>query len=80
MNYQITPTEQALNDVSYEIGAIYETNGHWFAGLARLVEETGKTVDELTVGELRSLIHKRRDTYNRIYAGIDGQEAAPCQM
>ena len=78
MSFKMTQTERELFDVGYEIGSLSESNAHWFAGLADLVESTGKAVDKLTIGELRSLIKQRTETYNRIYARIEGREVAPC--
>jgi len=81
VSFKMTKTERELADVGDEIGAIAETNSHWFAGLAALVESSGKRVDDMTVGELRSLITQRSDTYNRIYADFEGrQEVATCQI
>lgn len=80
MSFQMSQTESDLSDVGYEVGAVAETNPHWLAGLARLVEATGKSVNELTIGELRSLIQQRAETYNRIYADFEGRGAMSCQM
>jgi len=80
VSFKMTQTERELSDVGYEFGALVECNPHWLAGLADLVEATGKPVSELTIGELRSLIDQRTETYNRIYARIEGREVNTCQM
>lgn len=80
MSFKMTPTERELSDVACEMGSIAESNAHWFAGLADLVDATNKPVDELTISELRSLIEQRTETYNRIYARFEGREVTTCQM
>lgn len=45
-------------------------NACWLDGLARRVAATGKSVDELTVLELRTLIAQRREEYNLIHGGV----------
>lgn len=71
MSYKMTPTERDLSDAGYAIGALMETNPHWLAGLAALVEDAGTPVNELTVGQLRTLIVRRDKAYSRTYAAIE---------
>lgn len=74
MTFRMTQTERELSEAGRDIGSMAESNAQWFAGLADLVEATGKPVDDLTIGELRSLIEQRTETYNRIYARIEARE------
>lgn len=73
MSIKMSPVERDLNEAIDDLASAQDTNGHWFAGLARLVEATGKPVDDLTIGELRRLIEQRREAFNRIY----NQEVTP---
>lgn len=61
-------TENEIIDVCAEIGGVAESNCHYTAGLARLIDATGKTVDDLTVRELIQIITSYRDTFNRIHS------------
>jgi hypothetical protein len=64
----MTTTEQQLIGACMEIGGIPEANGHFTAGLARRIEATGKSVDELTVGELLRIINEHREWFNEVHA------------
>jgi hypothetical protein len=61
-------TEEQLVNACIELGSISETNGHFTAGLARRIEAAGKTVDELTVGELLRIINEHREWFNEVHA------------
>lgn len=62
-------TEMQLIEVCREIGGVAGCNGMFTAGLMRRIEDTGKSVDELTVGELCFFIREYQDFYNHIYGG-----------
>ena len=55
-------------DVCQEIGSIAESNCHYTAGLTRRIEETGKTIEELTVGELLEIHRAYNAWFNDFYA------------
>lgn len=59
--------EAQLIKASREIGSIAGSNGHFTSGLAEHIERTGKSVMDLTVGELIGLSADYRDYYNRFH-------------
>ncbi|WP_305907180.1 hypothetical protein Q9L42_017290 [Methylomarinum sp. Ch1-1] len=61
--------ELALIDVCLEIGDIAGSNCHYTAGLNRRIEQTGKSVEQLTVAELLQLHREFNTQFNAIYGG-----------
>ena len=57
-----------LIDTASEIGSIATSNGPFLHGLARKIEETGKTLNELSVNELAALTENYRKEFNKIHA------------
>jgi hypothetical protein len=79
MSFWMTKVAHELKQAGREVGplAAPDPDPDWFAGLLRLVAATGKSVDELTIGELRALIEKRTRNYNRncrIIAALEERE------
>ena len=66
----IDGVEKDLIDASSVIGEIRERNGIYSYGLARIIWEFGKPVEDLTVKELITLHRQYNGTYNRIYREI----------
>ena len=62
-------TENQLIEVCREIGGVAGCNGSFTAGLSRRIEGAGKSVTELTVGELCMFISEYQDFYNHIHGG-----------
>lgn len=66
--------ERDLLGASREIGGIVDM-AHWAsAGMAALVESTGKQVDEMTVGELRALIRQQAELHGEIFDRTQGKD------
>jgi hypothetical protein len=63
----MTETERALIEACVALGVIAETTNHYTEGLARRIDQTGKTVHELTVGELLKLDAQYNRDFNRIH-------------
>ena len=61
-------TEQELIEVCREIGGIAGSNGHFTDGLARIIEATGKSIQDLSVCELLHLAREYNKTFNRIHS------------
>jgi hypothetical protein len=60
-------TLSELLEASKAIGDIYGGNSRYTEGLARRIDETGKTVGELTVAELMRLHDEHNAYYNKIH-------------
>jgi hypothetical protein len=61
-------TESELIDACQELGGIASSNGHFTAGLARIIEATGKAIPDMTVSELLHLAREYNETFNRIHS------------
>ncbi|HCE68394.1 MAG: hypothetical protein A2X82_20145 [Geobacteraceae bacterium GWC2_55_20] len=61
-------TETQLIEVCQEIGSIAGSNGHFTAGLARLLDNGDQPLLSMTVGELLSLSREYREVFNRIHS------------
>lgn len=55
-------------DVCAEIGSIAETNAGYSAVLSCLIAATGKSIEQLTIGELLQLHRDYRQQYNSALA------------
>jgi hypothetical protein len=62
----IEDVERALVEASAKIGDIHECNAPYTYGLARIIWELGKPVEELTVKDLMLLHQQHADAYNRL--------------
>jgi hypothetical protein len=71
----IEDVEKDLIAVSQEIGDIHECNGLYSYGLARLVWELGKPVEEFTIKELILLHQQYSEKFNHIYALVEEVKA-----
>ncbi len=60
-------TEQKLIEVCQEIGSIAGSNCHFTAGLARLLDNGGQQLLDMTVRDLLSLSREYRETFNRVH-------------
>lgn len=60
-------TKDDLLEASRVIGQLIGSNGHYTDGLVRRIDETGKTVGELTVAELMRLHDEHNAYYNKIF-------------
>jgi hypothetical protein len=64
----IDEIEREMIDASAEIGLIHESNCHFTYGLARIIWELGKPVEDLTVRELLVLHRQYKEAFNSIHA------------
>ncbi len=62
----IDEVEKDLIEASLEIGGIHECNGRFTCGLARIIWELGKPVEDLTVKELRTLTAQYSKNFNEL--------------
>lgn len=62
-------TEKLLIDFCQELGGIAESNCHYTAGLARLIEQQGQAVGNMTVIGLLKLSREYTKTFNEIHGG-----------
>lgn len=60
-------TEDQLIEVCQEIGSIAGSNGHFTAGLARLLDNGGQPLLEMKVGDLLSISREYSETFNRVH-------------
>jgi len=60
-------TEDQLIEVCQEIGGISGSNGHFTAGLARLLDNGRQSLIDMTVGELLQLSREYKEVFNRIH-------------
>lgn len=60
-------TEDQLIEVCREIGGISGNNGHFTAGLARLLDNGGQSLLTMTVSELLSLSRENKETFNKVH-------------
>lgn len=58
-----------LYDAVYDINQAVRCNSHFSYRLARAIERAGKPVNDLTVGELRTIITAEKEAYNHDFAG-----------
>ncbi len=61
----LSPTEQSLFDAAEDIGGVLECNCGYLQMLASNIEDLGKPLSELTIGQLQRLITSTREQYNR---------------
>lgn len=73
-------TEDQLIEVCREIGGISGSNGHFTAGLARLLDNGEQPLLDMKVGELLSLFKEYKETFNRVHGAQrqDLQKEATC--
>lgn len=62
----IDDVEMELTLISAEIGGIHECNNRFTYGLARIIWELGKPIEELTIKELIGLFKQYGETFNRL--------------
>jgi hypothetical protein len=77
MSFSMTKIARELKQAGREVGPLAAPDSDWFPGLLRLVAATGKSVDDLTIGELRALIERRTRSHNwrcRIVATLEERE------
>lgn len=60
-------TETQLTEVCQEIGNIAESNCHYTAGLARLLDKGEQPILDMKVGELLSLAREYKEVFNRVH-------------
>lgn len=60
-------TEKELIDVCQEIGGIAESNGHFTAGVARLLDTGDVRLLEMKVGDLLLLSREYNEIFNRVH-------------
>lgn len=60
-------TEAQLIEVCQEIGGISGSNGHFTAGLARLLDNGEQSLLTMKVGELLTLSREYRENFNRVH-------------
>jgi hypothetical protein len=70
----IDAVERELIDASVDIGMIHECNCYYTYGLARIVWELGKPVEELTIKELRLLHKQYGEKFNGLYRIAEAEE------
>ena len=70
----ITETENDLVEVSRAIGSIAGCNGHFTAGLARLLDNGNQTLVCMQIGELLLLLDEYKETFNRVHGGCDAEK------
>ena len=61
----MTQTEKDLCETAQVIGGLVGCNGNYQRALARRIEQTGKTVGELTVAELIELDREEGKRFNQ---------------
>lgn len=66
----IDEIEKDLIEASAAIGRIHESNGHYTYGLARIIWEMGKPVEEMTVKELLIIERQYHAAYNELHKGV----------
>lgn len=67
----IDEVEKDLIEASAEIGGIHECNSPFTYGLARIIWELGKPVEDLTVKQLITVYRQHSENYNRIHSDIE---------
>jgi hypothetical protein len=65
MNSETAKTECDLLNAAIQIGNIAECPWHYTAGLAKLIDASGKPLHELTISELLALNKQYTDRLNR---------------
>lgn len=53
-------------NVCMELGGIADSNCRYTSGLSKRIESTGKTIEELTVGELLKLHRAYNEWFNQL--------------
>jgi hypothetical protein len=67
MEENLMNTETELIEVCREIGNIATSNGHFTAGLARLLDNGNQDLLAMTVTELLALSREYQEVYNRVH-------------
>ncbi len=61
-------------EVCQDIGKVSECNAHFTSMLSQRINESGKSIEEFTVGELLALIHSCSEFYNRLFSDHVGDD------
>ncbi len=64
----MSATEFDLIGACIELRKIAEANGHYTAGLSRVIDKSGRKVQELTLGELLAFDKEYSAVFNRIHS------------